>query len=449
MRNESSVELTAVDGHREVVFAEDNFEPAHITGRPVPPPDGGKDAWLFLIACFMFEATIWGFPYTFGIFQEHYSSNPLFAGSKNIAVIGTCGMGIMYLDAPFVFASLQKWPRLRRPAVVIGIVIMATALVLSSFSQNVTHLILTQGILYAIGGSIAYSPTILFVNEWFIKKRGMAFGFMWAGTGVAGVVLPLVLQALLARYGFRTTLRIWAIALSILTLPLSTFVKPRVPLTQAQPRQHSSGPLFDLRFMLSPSFIVLQACNILESLGYFMPAIYLPTYASEGLGVGGVRAALTVIAVNIASVFGCIVMGGMIDRWHVTTCILVSTVGATVGVFVLWGLATNLGVLYIFCVVYGLFAGSFSSTWTGIIKDVQRKHHEADSGIVFGFLAFGRGVGNVVSGPLSEALVRGKPWIGEGGMAYGTGYGPLITFTGVSALLGGLSFLVRRVGWLW
>ena len=29
-------------------------------GFSLPPTDGGKDAWLFLFACFMLEAMIWG-----------------------------------------------------------------------------------------------------------------------------------------------------------------------------------------------------------------------------------------------------------------------------------------------------------------------------------------------------------------------------------------------------
>jgi hypothetical protein len=29
-------------------------------GFSLPPTDGGKDAWLFLLACFMLEALIWG-----------------------------------------------------------------------------------------------------------------------------------------------------------------------------------------------------------------------------------------------------------------------------------------------------------------------------------------------------------------------------------------------------
>jgi MFS family permease len=341
-----------------------------------------------------------------------------------------------------VFSALTKWPKLRRPATLVGLLLMCIALAAASFATSVTHLIVTHGILYAIGGSICYSPTILFVNEWFIRRKGLAFGIMWAGTGVSGVVLPLVMQWLLHSYGFRTTLRIWSLALFILTFPLLHYLKPRLPI-ESTPRHRK---MFDMSFLYSPTFLVLQICNICEALGFFLPTIYLPTFATDVLHTSPLTAAGTVILVNVASVFGCVAMGSLTDRFHVTTCILLSTLGATVGVFVLWGLSTSLPLLYVFCIVYGLFAGSFSSTWTGIIKIIQSRVEGADAGLVFAFLAFGRGVGNVVSGPLSEALIKGKPWLHSAGMAYGSGYGPIITFTGISALLGGCSFLVRGLG---
>lgn len=58
----------------------------------LPPVDGGKQAWLFLAACFAVEMLVWGFPFAFGVFQNYYSTNPPFAGQPNIAVIGTCAM---------------------------------------------------------------------------------------------------------------------------------------------------------------------------------------------------------------------------------------------------------------------------------------------------------------------------------------------------------------------
>lgn len=138
----------------------------------------------------------------------------------------------------------------------------------------------------------------------------------------------------------------------------------------------------------------------------------------------------------------------MIDHFHVTTVIIISTVGATLSVFLLWGLSASLPLLCIFSLAYGLFAGGFTSTYTGIIQEVKKVDSRAELGLVFGLLAAGRGMGSVVSGPLSEALLRDKPWTGAAFAGYGTGYGGLIVFTGVSAMLSGVSWIARMFGWI-
>ena len=144
----------------------------------LPPVDRGKDAYLFLAAAFVVEGLVWGFPFSFGVFQDYYSTHPPFAGSHNIAVIGTCAMGIMYLDMPIVFAVMQKWPKTRRYCTPMGLLVMCLALSLSSFSTTTTHLMATQGVIYAIGGSMAYAPCIVYMDEWFVTRKGLAFGIM-------------------------------------------------------------------------------------------------------------------------------------------------------------------------------------------------------------------------------------------------------------------------------
>ncbi|KAE8149951.1 major facilitator superfamily domain-containing protein [Aspergillus avenaceus] len=430
---------TTPDLSRSNLITDDSLGPPDEdqTESQLPPVDGGKHAYLFLAAGFMIEALIWGFSFAYGIFQDYYSSHESFKSSGNIAVIGTCMMGVNYLISPITFVLLQGLPSLKRWSCPAGFVVMCLALALSSFAANTTHLILTQGIAYGIGASFAYSPVIIFMNEWFVQKRGLAFGLMWAGTGVSGVVLPLVLQWLLDSYGHKTTLRIWALVLFLMSSPLVYFVKPRLPISRA-----SSIRTFDLSFLWQHTFVIFQMGNIVEALGYFLPTIYLPTFART-LGANSIMASLTVILCNLASVFGCVAMGHLVDRYHATTCILISTIGSTIAVFLFWGLSVSLAPLYVFCVVYGLFAGSFTSTWPAVMNEVVKKSQLADPSIVFGFLSTGRGIGNVVSGPLSDALIKGS-WSHEASsFAYGTSYGPLIVFTGITALFGGLSIIAR------
>lgn len=64
--------------------------------------------------------------------------------------------------------------------------------------------------MFGLGIGVAYYPMIGYLNEWFVRRRGLASGIMFAGDGVAGPVLPIIFEALLRKLGFRTTLRIWA-----------------------------------------------------------------------------------------------------------------------------------------------------------------------------------------------------------------------------------------------
>ncbi|OAK95888.1 MFS general substrate transporter [Phaeosphaeriaceae sp. SRC1lsM3a] len=352
---ESNIELAAITSHH------DESNPAD-SDFSLPPVDVGKQAWLFLFSAFVLEILVWGFPFSYGLFQEYYTSHAPFSGSRNIAIIGTCALGLMYLSSPI------------------------------------------------------------------------------AGTGLGGVVVPLLLQYLLNTHGFRTALRVWTVILFVATAPLTIYLKPRLPVAQAT--YHRT---FDLSFLLNKSFLLLQLGNILEGLGYFLPSIYLPTYA-KSLGASNSISALTLILINVAAVFGCVAMGGFVDRWHITTCILISTIGSTLSVFLLWGFSTNLPLLLVFCIVYGLFAGSYTTTYPGIMSAVKATDHRTDTTMVYAMLVAGRGIGNVICGPVSEALLR----VGDVGSAglYASVYGPLVVFTGISAALGGVSCFARTLGWV-
>jgi MFS family permease len=393
------------------------------------------------VALLLKSLTLQGFPFSYGVFQEYYSALPLFASNTSgIAIIGTSASGIMYLGAPFNFFALQAWPHFRRISSIMGLAIIIIGLIASSFSTTVWHLILTQGILYAIGGSFLYAPAILYLDEWFIARKGFAFGVMWAGTGTSGIIIPFIMSWGLSTYGFRTILRVWALTLLILSSPLIYYVKPRIPVS------HSSASIrrrTSFEFLAKPTFWFLQASNLLEGLGFFIPGIYLPSYA-RALGLSSVASSLTIALFNATSVLGQVGFGILIDRMHVTSVILISTIGATVSIFLVWGLSMGLPLLCIFALLYGVFGGGFTSTYSGMIKEVQRKTPSAETGTIFGLLAAGRGVGAVLSGPLSEALLRSGSWKGAAGMGYGTGYGPLIVFTGVTALCGGLSFVGNK-----
>lgn len=85
----------------------------------------------------------------------------------------------MYLALPIWCILLLAFPALSRPSQAVGLVVLCVALVGSSFAKNTTDLVIAQGVFYALGGVTAYSPTILYLDEWFIQRKGLAFGVVW------------------------------------------------------------------------------------------------------------------------------------------------------------------------------------------------------------------------------------------------------------------------------
>ncbi|KAG8738382.1 hypothetical protein FRC11_001428, partial [Ceratobasidium sp. 423] len=81
-------------------------------GMSLPPVDKGFAAWSFVFAGFMLEALVWGFGFTYGVFQEYFLHHRTFgnASEAEIGAIGTTALAIQYFEALFVNMIAQQWP---------------------------------------------------------------------------------------------------------------------------------------------------------------------------------------------------------------------------------------------------------------------------------------------------------------------------------------------------
>lgn len=179
---------------------------------------------------------------------------------------------------PLTFLTLSRYPHLRPYCGPTGLVISVASIVLSSYATAVWQLIATQGVLNALGSGMLFAPTSLYLDEWFIQRKGLAVGIMWAGKSATGVAMPFIMSSLLTSYGTRTTLQAWTIALAVLTTPLLFMLKPRLPLP---PRTAMRGRSINWMFLRNSTFWTLQIGNIIQSFGYFLPSTYLSSFAHD------------------------------------------------------------------------------------------------------------------------------------------------------------------------
>lgn len=436
--DQSVVELQSTASQLNINSPTDQAEPN--ISQSLPPYDGGKAAWRLLLAAFVFEALLWGFPLSFGVFQEYYSQQPEFKDSPYISVIGTVASGMSYMAAPIIIPIVKRYSRYRRYMIWFGWSLSLLSLVAGSFAKNLGTLILTQGVGYGLGFIIFYYPILSMINEFWIARRGAAYGLLCSASGVSGAALPIGLQTLLHRYGYPTTLRIVAVGLLVLTGPLIPALKGRLPDSASE---ITAPTRTNWSFLKHPLFLIYSASNFAMGLGYFLPSIYLPSHATSN-GLSSSQGALLLTIMSIAQVLGQLSFGYMSDRNRIplNMLIVLSAFIAAVATYACWGFAHTFGVLAIFAIIYGFFGAGYTAMWARMGTSVASE--PASAFAAFGLLNFGKGVGNVLAGPIGGALLSTRSAVEKG--SYGTTrYETVVLFTGscmfVSAITIGLKYL--------
>lgn len=101
----------------------------------------------------------------------------------------------------------------RRQLICVGIALCMLGALGASFATELWELILYQGVLYGLGLLVVSYVIFSQLNEWFIERRGLAYGIQLSASGLGGLFLPFVLETLLERYGYARTLRIYIIVI--------------------------------------------------------------------------------------------------------------------------------------------------------------------------------------------------------------------------------------------
>lgn len=378
-----------------------NPEPPNATS--LPPIDTGLPAWRLLLSAFVFEALLWGFPLSYGVFQNYYSHVPAFAGNPFLSVVGSIASGISYLAAPIMIPITKRYAHRRRAMIMIGWPVCILGLVAGSFAKNLGSLIFTQGVMYGVGFVVFYYPILSFVNEFWVERRGMAYGLLCSASGVSGAGFPFAIERLLERYGYQTTLRAIAIGLAVLTGPLIPFLKGRIPVHQQRGSRIAAPGRTDWTFLRKSLFWTYSVSNLAMGFGYFFPALYLPSYATSQ-GLSSTQGALLLALMSVSQVLGQLSFGWASDHASsINSLAMISPLIAAVMTLTTWGLARQFSLLAVFAIFYGFFGAGYTALWGRMGMSISTEPSAAFAS--FGLLNFGKGVGNVLSGPIGGALL--------------------------------------------
>ncbi|KAK9896959.1 MFS general substrate transporter [Cystobasidium minutum MCA 4210] len=415
----------------------------------IPAADSSRQAYKFLLASFVVECLVWSFPNAYGIFFDYYITNTPLGSESNaqflLSLAGTCQSGFMYCSSPFVFYLQRRYPKYFQHTLWAGAIMHSISLILTSFANAPYQIVLLQGILYAMGGTLLAWSSFALIPEWFVRRRGLASGVCFAGTSVGGIFLPFLITLLLNKYGERVTLRALGVSVFILLAPVIPFIKRRVPYTSPKssayrrPKASTSTSTGGSKAWWKDEVLWLFSfATIAQALGFFITVLYLPNFASS-LGLKDIEGTTALAVLNACGTISRLGAGMLADYLSPFRVAAVSLSLSSLTVFLLWGLAsTNFGALMAFSAVFGLVATGFTSLASGVIKHLAGEDASRNV-MLFGVLTFTRGVGNILTSPVSSALVKDpkSPLGPRLDTIYSTTFGSVVIFSGVTLVVAG------------
>ncbi|WWC86543.1 uncharacterized protein L201_001420 [Kwoniella dendrophila CBS 6074] len=371
-------------------------EPLSTSATPAmsPPPDGGFHAWSTVAGCWMALFVQFGLCNSFGVFQAYYESDLLKDhSSSSITWIGTLQLFLLFFGGIFVGRILDSHGA--HILMVPGSVLIVFGLMMTSLCKQYWQLILAQGIVFGIGCSMTFNPSVSLPGQWFSKKRGIATAIAMSGSGIGGVVWPIIIRELFAKVGFPWGTRAVAFtSLGLLALS-NALIKKRAPKREPLPWIQVIKFCGELRFTLT----VLSIAFTL--FGFLIPFYYISVNALA-LGSSTSIAFYCLSFTNAGSSIGRLVSGFI----PISPFLVIFSASLLSGIFQLamWTTLNNIASLIAFGIIYGLFSGVWLSAIPLCVASLSKLPEIGSRlGLTFGLSSIFALVGAPIAGAIVDA----------------------------------------------
>jgi len=227
--------------------------------------------------------------------------------------------------------------------------LMTLALELASAATEFWQLLLSQGIMFGIGASLAYIPAISLPAQWFNKRRSLVTGIASSGGGVGAVVLSLISQATITKVGIQWTLRILGILAFVLGIVATSLMKTRVVIKK------SKSKLLDLSVLKVPGYPLYLVFAFIQIFGFITPLFFMPSYCTA-IGISGTQTSAVLAVASGVGAAGRIIAGQVADMVGPINILISFNMMAGLLCLIVWLPARSLGVMMVFALFWGFFS---------------------------------------------------------------------------------------------
>ncbi|RPD53739.1 monocarboxylate permease [Lentinus tigrinus ALCF2SS1-7] len=362
-------------------------------------PDGGREAWLVVLGSSLALFVSAGMVNAYGAFQTYYESTLLLSSSSSsISLIGSLQVFFLFFFGTLTGRMFDAYGT--SVMLPVGSVISVFSLMMVSLAQKdqAYQIFLSHGVLFGIGISLLYSPSVAVLGHWFKRRRALAIGLATGGSASGGVIMPIILGQLIPRVGFAWAVRIVAFVVMGCLIVSCLTIRTRLSLS----RHMTWRTAIDFGGFKDPRYTLATIAAFLLFYAFFIPYFYIQIYATFQ-GVQSGIADYLVAILNAMNIPARIIPAIFADRYGTLTVFVPVAAVCSVLLLGLWLPSRNSASIIAFAALYGLFSGGFSSLLPTYIASISpRESLGARIGSVYMVVA----VATLVGTPTGGALLK-------------------------------------------
>jgi MFS family permease len=361
--------------------------------------------WVIVTAFFVIGTIMYGVLFSFGAFFKPISSEfnlARAAASSIFSIQNVFGSAFAFIGG---WAVDRYGPR--TTGLFIGL-LAGLSLLLTSQTNTLWQLYITYGLLFSVIGAL-FTVIMSTVSKWFDKNRGLALGIAGSGEGLGLVVIVPFAAYLITSFDWHMAYVILGLIAWFLIMPLSALLRrsPAEIIVQSPGTTAGSGetgialPKIGIGNQITElslraagrtrSFWLFAIARLLYSFCYMLVMIHLVPHATD-IGVPPMQAATIIGVIGASSVIGRLIIGKASDIFgRKSFAVACSLFMAAAMLWLIW--VSELSMLYVFAVVFGLFRGGADTLFLALIGDAFGIRH---LGRIMGTLGVAFGVGTII-----------------------------------------------------
>ncbi len=250
-------------------------------------------------------------------------------------------------------------------------------------------------------------PVSMMITNWFVNRRGLAMGIVFAATGIGGLIFNPLSNWMILTYGWETAYLILGVVIGIATVPSALFI------VRAHPKEMGLKP-YGLRDQAvhgkEPEQQGLTATDSFKTPEFWLLAVMILFIAVANMGVlhhivpyltdlgYSSTAAANLMSLHMTMlVAGKLVLGYLADRIGLVRSLVACLFGLILSIALLYG-AGAFWIAVAFNILFGI-AISVRTVLPPLMTSVclGQKHFA----VIYGFLNISTTLGSAVGVPLS------------------------------------------------